>query len=199
MLLATQQKTSGLHNSYKKVFFPRKPHYSVICMSLEEQFSQAYDDYADAIFRHCYFRVRDRDLAIDLMQEAFMKTWEYLSKGNKVDNLRAFLYRTANNLIIDYARRAKLRQEDSLEDMQEEGFDVSGEDGRDISTKLDAKHIVEVLQQVEEPYRTAVIMRYIDELDPKEIAKALGISANVASVRINRGLKKLESLVPKQS
>jgi len=86
--------------------------------SLEEDFATAYDLYADAIFRHCYFRVNDREKAVDLMQETFMKTWEYLASGKKVTNLRAFLYRSANNLIVDQARRAKLRQEDSLEDMR---------------------------------------------------------------------------------
>lgn len=198
MLLAIQQKTFRIGNSYKKVFFALQSHYSVASMPLQEEFSLAYDEYADAIFRHCYFRVRDRDLAIDLMQETFMKTWGYLSKGKTVDNIRAFLYKTANNLIIDHVRRAKLRPEDSFEEMQEQGFDITGEDGRDIAQKMDAEQVVTVLQKVDEPYRTAVIMRYIDELEPKEIAKVLHISANSVSVRINRGLKKLESLLPKK-
>lgn len=163
---------------------------------MEAKFSQAYDDYADAIFRHCYFRIGDRDLAIDLMQETFMKTWEYLAAGKDVENIRAFLYKTANNLIIDHVRRAKRRPEDSLEDMQEKGFDIMGADGRDTADKIDAEQVVTVLDQVEEPYRTAVVMRYIDELQPQEIADALGITANVVSVRINRGLKKLKTLVP---
>ena len=48
---------------------------------LQKEFEKAYDLYADAIFRHCYLRVSDRELAKDLMQEAFMKTWEYLASG----------------------------------------------------------------------------------------------------------------------
>lgn len=165
--------------------------------SLQADFSQAYDEYADALFRHCYFRVHDRELAIDLMQEAFMKTWEYLSAGKKVDNLRAFLYRTANNLIIDHVRRAKRRQVESLEEKQEAtGFDVVGEEGPDIGQPFEEERVLSTLKQVDEPYRTAVIMRFIDELSPKEIAASLGVSANVVSVRISRGLDKLRTLLP---
>ena len=56
--------------------------------------------------------------------------------------------------------------------------------------------VVVVLQQIDEPYRSTVIMRYIDDLSPQEIAEATGDSVNVISVRINRGMKKLKSLLP---
>lgn len=164
--------------------------------SPEEEFAGIYDTYADAIFRHCYFRVFDREQAVDLMQETFMKTWEYLAAGKEVQHMRAFLYRTANNLIIDQARRAKLRQEESLEDLQEKGFDVRGEDGAAFGTSLDEQRVVATIARLEEPYRSAVLMRYVDELSPKEIAEALGESPNVVSVRIHRGLQQLRSLLP---
>ena len=38
---------------------------------------------------------------------AFTKTWEYLANGKNIDNIRAFVYRTANNLIIDRAERKR--------------------------------------------------------------------------------------------
>ena len=41
-------------------------------------------------------------------------------------------------------------------------------------------------------------MRFIDELSPKEIAAILGVSENVVSVRIHRGIKKLRQLVEKE-
>lgn len=160
-----------------------------------DAFAEAYDRFADDIFRHCCFRCFDRERAKELMQEAFMKVWEYIAAGNDVDNIRALLYRTANNLIIDQARRNKKRQVVSYEDLVEEGFDIAGEDGRKEGAKLDAQQVAFVMHQIEEPYRTAVVMRYIDELPPKDIAELLGESANVVSVRINRGLKILRGLL----
>lgn len=163
----------------------------------QEEFAAAYEEYADAIFRHCYFRARNRERALELMQESFMNTWEYISAGNTVDNVRAFLYRTANNLVINDARRKKLRREESLEQMQEDtGFDITGEDGRDIGKHIDAAAAKEVLNKVDEPYRTVLIMRFIDELKPREIAELIGESANVVSVRINRGLERLRTFIP---
>ncbi|MDP7068913.1 MAG: sigma-70 family RNA polymerase sigma factor [Candidatus Peribacteraceae bacterium] len=161
----------------------------------DTDFAEAYDAYSDSIFRHCCYRCFNRERARELMQDTFMKTWDYLAAGNDIDNVQAFLYRTANNLLIDEARRRKKREVVSFEDMAEDGFDIEGEDGRDQAKVFDAKAVAEILYELEEPYRTALIMRYIDELSPKEIAELLNETANGVSVRINRGLKMLRTIL----
>ena len=161
----------------------------------DADFAKAYDEFADAIFRHCCYRCFDRERAKELMQEVFMKAWDYLVSGKDIDNVQAFLYRTANNVLVDEARRAKKRTVVSYEDMAEEGFDIEGEAGRDQGRIFDAKAVAEVLHELEEPYRTAIIMRYIDELSPKEIANLLNETANVVSVRLNRGMKMLRTIL----
>ncbi len=159
---------------------------------LEKQFLKAYDEFADPIFRHCYFRVFNRERAKDLMQETFTKTWEYLSAGPKVENLRAFLYRVANNLIIDYSRKKK---EASLEGMQEEGFDP-GEDTRgQLINFMEAGEVIKLLEKINPKYRQVIQMRYIDELAPKEIAEAIGETEGNVSVRLHRGLKELREIM----
>ncbi|MBI2594808.1 MAG: RNA polymerase sigma factor, partial [Candidatus Colwellbacteria bacterium] len=83
----------------------------------EKEFWQAYEAYADALFRHCYFRMYDRELAKDLVQEAFSRAWSsYFVPGKEVENLRALLYRILNNLIVDEARRRKPVPLDTLEE-----------------------------------------------------------------------------------
>ncbi|HTM67972.1 MAG TPA: RNA polymerase sigma factor [Candidatus Binatia bacterium] len=153
-----------------------------------DEFLQAYDQYADAIFRHCYYRVYDREKAKELSQECFMKTWEYLSQGKKVDNLRAFLYRVANNLIIDSSRKKK---ESSLDAMMEEGFEPRETGPEKTTVAAEAGQMIALLDKLDEKYRDVVRMRYLDDLSPKEIALALGESENVVSVRIHRGIKQL--------
>ncbi len=171
----------------------RMPH-----SSEERRFTKAYDLYADSIFRHCYFRIGDRERGKELMQDAFLKTWEYIAKGNEVEDMRAFLYRTANNLIVDQYRRRAKRTEESFEDLQERGFDFASSERTEKETEegFTSDEVASVLGKIEEPYRSAVIMRYIDDLSPKQIAQSLGESVNVVSVRINRGMKKLKSLLP---
>lgn len=161
--------------------------------ALEAEFLKAYDDYADAIFRHCYFRVFDRERGKDLMQETFMRAWEYLAKGEKVLNMRAFLYRIANNLIIDESRKKK---ETSLDKLQEEGFDPGIDETATMHNRIEHSRVVGTLKNLDGNYRDILVMRYMNDLSPSEIAQVTGESANTVSVRIYRGLKQLRAMLP---
>ncbi|MDO8515820.1 MAG: RNA polymerase sigma factor [bacterium] len=158
----------------------------------EKMFMEAYEAYADAIFRHCYFRVSDRERAEELAQETFMRAWDYVAKKGNIDYMKPLLYRIANNLVIDEWRKKKSV---SLDDMQEGGFDVVGVRAEEITHALDAKALMPYLDKLEPMYRDAVVMRYIDDMSPKDIAETLGIRENAVSVRIHRGLEKLRSLI----
>lgn len=158
----------------------------------EHNFIKAYDAYADAIFRHCYFRVFDRERAKELMQETFTRTWDYMVKGNEVKSIRTFLYKIANNLIIDHVRKKK---EFSLETLQETGFEPSHTTKDELHIHIDAERVIEVIGKLDEMYREPILMRYVDGLKPKEIAELLNETVNVVSVRINRGVKQLRELL----
>ncbi len=157
-----------------------------------EQFLKAYDGLSDAIFRHCYFRIGDRERAKDLMQDTFVKTWQYISQGKKVDNLKSFLYRVANNLIIDEYRKKK---ESSLDTMMADGFDPGFDDRKKNEQAIDAKQVIDTINQLDEKYREVILMRYIDELSPKEIAEITRENENNVSVRLHRGLKQLKEIL----
>lgn len=157
--------------------------------SVHEQYLAAYELYADAIYRHCFFRVFSKEKAEELTQDTFMKTWSYLSDGKSVDNLRAFLYRVANNLIIDDARKKK---EESLEAMLEQNpaAEPAGE-REDIALTMQIKEIMLVIEELSPDHRDVLVMRYIDDMSPKDIAKIMDTTPNNISVRINRALKAL--------
>ncbi len=112
---------------------------------LEDIFIKAYDDHSDAIFRHCYFRVFERERAKELTQEVFIKTWEYLRNGQEVKNLRAFLYRVANNLVIDESRKKKAN---SLEAMQEQGFDPKDDTHSRLLNFVEGGEMIRMLDQL---------------------------------------------------
>lgn len=159
---------------------------------LEQEFLKTYEREADAIYRYCYFRLYEKEKATDFMQEAFTKTWQYLSEGHEVKNIRAFVYKTANNLIIDFIRKKK---EASLDAMEEGGFEPGIRMNEMSDNYLDAKSAVEKLRLIEKEYREVVYMRYIENLTPREIAEVLGESVNIISVRIHRGIKKLKKIL----
>lgn len=157
-----------------------------------EQFLKFYDKFADSIFRHCYFRLSDREKARDLVQETFMKAWKYMADGGQVDNFRAFLYKVANNLIVDEYRKKKT---ESLDELQEQGFDVIDEKSRSAIELAEAERILKVINELEPIYREVITLRFVEDLTPKEIAQIVNESENVVSVRIHRGVKKLKELI----
>jgi len=160
---------------------------------VEKGFLAAYDEHSDALFRHCLIRVRDREVAKDLVQETFSRTWVYLSEGKKVEYIRAFLYRIANNLIVDGSRKKKSSSLDAM--MDDDGFEPKDESIRDPADKPAAREALAMLKSLDEIYRTAITMRFIDEMTPREIANALGVSENVVSVRIHRGIERLSKIM----
>ena len=157
---------------------------------VEAQFIKAYEEYADAIFRYCYYRVFNRELAKDLSQEVFMKTWRSITEGNEVKNIRAFLYRAARNIVIDHSRK---KHESSLDELHDQGFDPAVELTEKIYNQIDAHTAIGQIEKLDDMYREVLLLRFVDGFSPKEIAGMIGETQNVVSVRINRGLKQLRS------
>jgi RNA polymerase sigma-70 factor, ECF subfamily len=162
-------------------------------MSLpREQFLSAYDEHADAIFRFCYAQCGDRDLAYDLTQEAFMRTWQYLASGKRIAQPKPFLYRTARNAFIDHVRRPNAS---SLDTMRGAGFDKADERAVAPDVSAEAGRAAQLVARLEPGYREAVALRYLDDLSPRDIARTLNISESNASVRIHRGMQQLRELM----
>lgn len=161
----------------------------------EEQFLKKYDEFSDVIFRHCFFRLSDRDKAKDATQEVFIRFWKYMAEGKEVVNARAFLYKIANNLIIDEYRK---REVVSLDQMQEEvGFDIGFDEREDIETRDLASRLLVLMKALPPGHREALVMRHVDGLSVKEIARITGETENVISVRIHRAIEKMRTIYEK--
>ena len=169
--------------------------------NIEREFNDAFERYSDELFRHASIRLSDRERALELTQETFLRTFEYVQKGQDVHDWRPFLFRTLRNLIIDEYRKHKTS---SLEAMltDESGGTIEALLPQDESNTLetamerfDGRRVLAVLELVPDSYREVLICRYVEGLSPKEIAGLLGESENVISVRIHRGLKKLRELM----
>lgn len=166
-------------------------------MGNEQAFSQAFEAYSDELFRHCLMRLSDRERALELTQECFLKTWEYIDRGNEVRELRPFLYRTLRHLIIDEYRKKKSTSLEAMAEGQES--DVESLMPADESNTLEAavdrfegKAALKALEQLPDLYREALTLRYVEGLSPKEMAAITGESETTMSVRVHRALKKLK-------
>lgn len=158
----------------------------------EKEFLLVYDKHADAVFRYCYFRLLNREKAEETTQEAFTRTWEYLSSGKTVKNLRPFVYQVAKNIIADTFRK---KSEISLDKLRESGFDASVETRDDQETAIDAEQVAKNIFRLEEKYREVLVLRYINDFSVKEIVNLIGENRSNVSVRIHRGLKKLKEIL----
>lgn len=158
----------------------------------EEQFLGWHDQFADAVFRHCVFRLSDREKAKDVTQDAFVRLWNYVAEGKDVANVRAFLFKIANNLIIDEYRRKETTSLDQMRD--EEGFDVGFEVRATYEARNEAEGLMRALEGLPDKYREAIVMRHVDGMSVKDIARMTGETENVISVRIHRAIEKLKIL-----
>lgn len=166
----------------------------------QELFGEAFTAYADELFRHAYFRLSDRERAVDLVEEAFLRAFTY-AKDEDIRDVRAFLYRTLRHLIIDEYRKKKSHSLDAL--LDEEG-DAEYLMPRDESNtleaateRLDAKRALEKVSELPPQYAEVIMLRFSEGLSPQEIARRIDVSENLVSVRIHRALKALRTLLEK--
>ena len=156
---------------------------------------KAFDEYNDALFRHAFLRISNREKAIDVVHDTFTKVWSYLRNGYEIDNFRPFLYKVLNNLIIDEYRRKKESSLDALleiDGVDEGSFaELSESTAEALAATIDGKKAFELLEELPDQYREVIILRFVDQLGPREISDLIEESENVVSVRIHRGLKML--------
>lgn len=170
----------------------------MVTEELEKMFLDSYNSYSDEIFRFVLFKLSDREKAKDILQDVFMKTWLYISRGGKIDNMRAFLYRTAGNVVIDEYRRQSRRdsKQESLETLSEElGYDPGFDDTDSLIDKIDGEQAMKLIKELPEVYAEVLFLRFKENKSISEIAEITNRSDNTISVQINRGIKKLKEMV----
>lgn len=161
----------------------------------EKVFGECYDFYAPKIYRHVFYRLGSKELAEDVTSEVFTKTWEFLTEPtNKIKNLRAFLYRIANNMIIDYYR-AKGRQPILIDEVMERSLGDEGKGVKNLNSKFEFELVLEGLEKLNQEAKEILIWRYVDGLDVEEIAELTGKTKNAIYVAIHRGLKELRKIL----
>lgn len=158
--------------------------------NIEDIFLEWYGAHNDGIFRFCLLKTSNRNVALDITQETFTKVWEYISAGNEIKEPKAFLYRIATNMIIDYYRKKK---SDSLDTMLEAGFDPAGEDTLSPEKFSEIQELHAKLDTLEDKHKDILIMRFVNDMSVQDIAAIYDEHQNTISVRIHRALEKLKN------
>lgn len=164
----------------------------------KEQFTELYKRESDAIFRFCLIRVSDREKALDLTSDTFMRFWDALSKKeeNIIEHERAFLFKVARNLIIDWYRKKKSISLDTLLDEEDGVGEVLLLDKTTLNQERlgEARFVLDKIGELDPLYQQVIYMRFVEDMKPQEIAEILDTTVNAVSVRVHRGIEQLREI-----
>ncbi len=153
-------------------------------------FHKLFEENQDSIFRFVFFRVGNRQIALDIVQDVFVRLWAYIAKGGTIDHEQAFLYRIARNAVIDHYKKSKSL---SLDEMIDSGFDPESHRHTDeIFRNDDVKTVQSLVEELDEESRQIIFLRFTEEKPIEEIATLFGKTTNAMTVRIHRIIKKLQ-------
>ena len=133
--------------------------------------------------RAAFLIVRDADAAEDIAQEAFLAALRALDRFDRRRPFRPWLHRIVVNRAIDHARARNLRRE--------VGEEAAGEPAAtDADAGLDPD-LSSALADLDPEQRAAVVLRYLLEYTPGEIARMLDLPRGTVNSRLRRGLDRL--------
>ena len=149
-------------------------------MVIEEQY--------DKIYRYCYFKLYDKQLAQDITQEAFLRVYR---QGLSFDNGKElqYLYTIAKNLCIDEFRK---RTVDSIEEIENKATSDPSEEW------IDALVLRSIVSKLPNDEQELLFLRYANELPITSICKITGLSRFAVYRRLSKSLKWLKEELKKE-
>lgn len=159
----------------------------------EQFFSQIYDEHVDKVYRFVFFKVSNEALAQDITSETFTRLWKEITLDKEVKSPSGFLFRVAKNLIIDHYRTKDQNPVvlDNPETILDKNQDIAGQ----AVQKDEVRAVMVALEQLNDDYRLAVSMYYVEQEPVSEVAKALNKSQGATRVMIHRGMKQLREIL----
>ncbi len=165
--------------------------YLSACMSNERWAQELlYKDFYSTMMPLCHRYATNKEDALDIMHEGFIKVFKHINKYQMGTSLNAWIKRIMINTAIDYYRKAKRRRTEDLDT----AYSVKSNDPNAINF-LAAEEIIECLQELSPSYR-AIFNLYIMEGYPhKEIAAKLNISESTSRSNLVKARTKLRALL----
>jgi len=163
------------------------------------EFEKEVLPYKQLLYNFALRTTGNREDALDLIQETFMKAYRFWDLFEKGTNLKAWLFRIMKNTYIN--RYRKEIKEPGIVDYEDiENFYDSIRDERTESSDLQKRmfenmlsdEVTQALQSLPEDFRTVVILSDIENLSYEEIAEFLNCPVGTVRSRLHRGRKILQ-------
>lgn len=133
---------------------------------------------------------KDRDLALEITNDAFLKFFGTIKKVENFQTIKAWLRRITVNTAIDYYRRNKKFQNQS--DFE---IDIPNQYEVNAISNLGYEDIIRLINQLQEDQKLVFNLYEIEGYSHKEIADRLGITEGSSRVYLTRAKVKLRQLV----
>jgi len=165
-------------------------------------FEELVARHRDKIFARAFSMMRNEEEAIDLSQEAWVKAWQRLAQFHGESSFATWLTRITINLCLDQLRKQKRLRAESIEAMDDESGGVERQmpvvtvnpterlERGELRQRIDA-----ALGKLSEEHRTVMVMHEFEEMEYKEIAKAMGCSIGTVMSRLFYARRKMASFL----
>ena len=179
---------------------------ALACQGREAAFRELLSRYERPVFSLVFRMVRDRTLAEDLAQEAFIKAFHALGSYKPEYKFSSWLFKIANNLTIDHLRRKKLDTVSIDGSPHAEGpedasrtrmvLPDSGESPAEYTENRElGGQIEEAIAQLRPEYRTAILLRHVEGHSYDEVADIMELPLGTVKTYIHRGRSELKELL----
>lgn len=156
-------------------------------------FAPLYEKYYEYIFRFIYQRVDDKELALDITSQVFLKAMSHLSKyKHKGFPFSSWLYRIARNEVYTSFKNKKAKRTINIDSVNIYNLIDEIETDR-LEQYYD--QLIKTIADLPEDELQLIEMRFFEKRSFKEIGEILEITENNAKVRLYRVLDKLKNMI----
>lgn len=137
--------------------------------------------------------------AEDMLQEIFLKTYQHLNRFDQDLSFSSWIYRIAHNHVRSQHRKKMARPQSVILDPAiYEQFRSDEDIAALVDQHLADNALKEALDQLKEPYRSVLILKFLEEKDYNEISDILQKPKGTVGTLINRAKKKLKTIIEHQ-
>ena len=153
-------------------------------------FQELYYRYYEPLYRFFWIRTNSIELSKDFIQEVFTRVWKNRSHLDQNKSIKAYLYRIANNLVIDHLRKKGYAKK-YLSDLKQR-------DASAYHDPVEMKIMIDyAVHDLPEKIRQVFIFSRYQGLSYQEIAEVCQISIKTVEARMSRALNLLrKALLP---
>jgi len=160
-----------------------------------EEFLVYYEKYKHKIFNYFWYRTGfSQEIADDLTSEVFIKALRKFSSFKKDLSFQAWIYKIAHNHLVDYYRKSSSTTNVSLEEVLHL---PAKESPKNTEDKIFLEQLLTKIQTLPDYYQEILTLKYINQLETKEIAEILEKEEGAVRTALHRALKELRSKIEK--